>query len=230
MLFLSRFFILLCFVLSFSVGCTSPKVDVQNSQEESPVEVALTSPDSQEDSSVVPEEESSDGLQGAPSVSSSEEKATTKEPAPLSIEKLPAAPSPASSGPSVSQPSETHKESPKAPASPPKAAEDTQAVLQPPSQEQPPNQSPRGLYGDGVHRGSGSGREGNIEVEVKVEGGQIVQIDVLSHHDTPNLAKNVFRRLTQQIITSQEVNVDTISGATVTSKGFIQAVKNSLKP
>lgn len=84
-------------------------------------------------------------------------------------------------------------------------------------------------YKDGVYYGFGNGHAGKIEVEVSVEKGQIHQIQVLEHKDTKNLASTVFRQLTKLITSTQQLDVDIVSGATSTSKGFIEAVKDSLK-
>lgn len=91
------------------------------------------------------------------------------------------------------------------------------------------NTGSAGLYPSGVHIGKGDGHKGVIEVEVRVSNGRIDGIKVLSHQDTENLAGNVFRVLTKKIISTQELDVDTVSGATGTSRGFIDAVNNSIK-
>ena len=85
------------------------------------------------------------------------------------------------------------------------------------------------LYKDGVYRGSGTGREGPIEVQVEIQGGEIQQITVLSHQDTENLAQTVFRRLTKDILSKQSIEVAVVSGATLTSEGYKEAIKNALK-
>ncbi len=81
---------------------------------------------------------------------------------------------------------------------------------------------------DGHYLGEADGKEGMIKVQVTVKTQKIDQINVLSHGDSENLAQNVFRRLTKQIIATQNPDVDGISGATLTSQGFITAVKNAL--
>ncbi len=86
-----------------------------------------------------------------------------------------------------------------------------------------------GKYKDGAYKGLGIGREGSIEVLVTVKESKISSIEVLSHSDTPNLAKRVFRIITGEIIASQSLEVDSVSGATQTSKGFVDSVKDALK-
>lgn len=83
-------------------------------------------------------------------------------------------------------------------------------------------------YKDGIHKGTGNGLSGPIEVSVTVESGKIKNIEVLSHRDTKTLAQSVFEILSEKIISYQDTKIDVLSGATATSKGFIEAVKNSL--
>ncbi|MDO4313425.1 MAG: FMN-binding protein [Eubacteriales bacterium] len=80
---------------------------------------------------------------------------------------------------------------------------------------------------DGVYQGTGTGYAGDIVVSVQIKDKQIVSIDILSSSDDEaffNRAKSVIDR----IIERQELDVDTVSGATYSSKGIISAVKNAL--
>ena len=80
---------------------------------------------------------------------------------------------------------------------------------------------------DGIYRGSGTGFSGDITVAVQIKSGQITSIDVVSTSDDAaffNRAKAVL----DSMIEKQTYNVDTISGATFSSKGLINAVKNAL--
>lgn len=80
---------------------------------------------------------------------------------------------------------------------------------------------------DGVYQGTGTGYAGNIVVAVQIKDRKIVSIDILESSDDAaflNRAKAVIDR----IIESQNLDVDTVSGATYSSKGIISAVKNAL--
>ena len=80
---------------------------------------------------------------------------------------------------------------------------------------------------DGIYRGSGTGFSGDITVAVQIKSGQITSIDVVSTSDDAaffNRAKAVL----DSMIEKQTYNVDTVSGATFSSKGLINAVKNAL--
>ena len=80
---------------------------------------------------------------------------------------------------------------------------------------------------DGVYKGTGTGYAGDITVSVQIKDKQIVAIDILSTSDDAaffNRAKAVIDR----IIEGQTLDVDTVSGATLSSNGIISAVKNAL--
>ena len=80
---------------------------------------------------------------------------------------------------------------------------------------------------DGVFMGTGQGFNGPIRVRVTVSGGKITNIDILSHNeDEPyfNRAKAVIR----QLLGKKDKRVDTVSGATYSSRGIIDAVRNAL--
>ncbi|MCH8529389.1 MAG: FMN-binding protein [Saccharospirillum sp.] len=77
--------------------------------------------------------------------------------------------------------------------------------------------------------GSALGYNGTIELEVEWGEGQVSDIRVVSHGDTPSIAEPVFVELTQKIIELQNTDIDGISGATYTSQGFLQAVGNAIR-
>ncbi len=81
---------------------------------------------------------------------------------------------------------------------------------------------------DGTYKGTGNGLFGPIEVSVTVAGGKITKIEVTSHSDTPDIASQAVKGVPKSMIEGQKVDVDVVSGATFTSKGIIQAVKDAL--
>ena len=84
------------------------------------------------------------------------------------------------------------------------------------------------LY-DGKYRGSGEGYRGDVEVEIKVEDKTITAIEVLSHNDSEDIAEPAFEDLEQAVIDTQSTDVDTISGATGSSEGYLEAVKDAVE-
>lgn len=82
-------------------------------------------------------------------------------------------------------------------------------------------------YRDGVYTGTGTGFGGQMTVQVTVSGGKITDIQVLSSKDDSPYLQNACALL-QNIIASQSTNVDAVSGATYSSAGLIEAVRNAL--
>ncbi|GGG19877.1 flavocytochrome c [Paenibacillus aceti] len=76
--------------------------------------------------------------------------------------------------------------------------------------------------------GEGDGKHGTIKVEVSFENNEIKDIKVLEQKENEVLAEPVFKELKDTIITSNTAEVDAISGSTVTSNGYIDAVKDAI--
>lgn len=84
-------------------------------------------------------------------------------------------------------------------------------------------------YKDGTYEGSGKGFKGGItKVSVTVKNGEIYDIKTLSQGDTPQYYEKSLNILKPTIISTQTSEVDTVSGATYSSKGIISAVKEAL--
>lgn len=82
---------------------------------------------------------------------------------------------------------------------------------------------------DGVFSGVGQGHNAEIHVEVTVTDGEIQGIEVVSHKETPVLSDSIFGELKDMMVEHNSINMDTVSGATITSVGFRSAVKNALE-
>jgi uncharacterized protein with FMN-binding domain len=66
------------------------------------------------------------------------------------------------------------------------------------------------------------------KVEVKVTSGKVSDINLISSAD-PGKTNTQQDILYDRVIEAQSLQVDTISGATLTSKAYLQAVENALK-
>ena len=86
----------------------------------------------------------------------------------------------------------------------------------------------QGDYKDGTYEGTGKGNNGDITVEVTVEGGNIVSVTLKEHGETPGIYEAAEKGVTEAIITSQTAEVDAVSGATNTSNGIMEAVGAAL--
>lgn len=80
---------------------------------------------------------------------------------------------------------------------------------------------------DGVYKGTGTGYAGGITVAVQIKDKQIVAIDILSSSDDAAFFKRA-QAVIDKIIKGHTLDVDTVSGATYSSRGIISAVKNAL--
>lgn len=86
---------------------------------------------------------------------------------------------------------------------------------------------PDGVYADGVYAGGAMGMNGQIEVEVTVVGGKITVVDILSaHDDEPYFSDGL--TVIDDILASNGVEVDVVTGATYSSGGIIDAVADAL--
>lgn len=82
-------------------------------------------------------------------------------------------------------------------------------------------------YKDGTYYGTGTGFGGTLKVKVVINGGKIASIQIVEHQDGSSYIRKA-SSLIEQMIAAQSTNVDTVSGATYSSVGIIQAVRNAL--
>ena len=82
-------------------------------------------------------------------------------------------------------------------------------------------------YKDGTYYGTGKGFAGTMKVKVDIAGGKIVSISIVSTKDGDSYVKNA-SSLLDTIVEKQSTNVDTVSGATFSSRGIIAAVRSAL--
>lgn len=85
-----------------------------------------------------------------------------------------------------------------------------------------------GSYADGTYKGTADGYSNNLKVQVEISGGKIADIQVVSHNETPGFCEKAFEQVPASIIAKQSTDVDTVSGATYSSVGIINAVNNAL--
>ncbi len=83
-------------------------------------------------------------------------------------------------------------------------------------------------YKNGTYYGTGTGFAGKIKVKVVVKKGKIKDIKVIESHDGASYIASA-SSLLKNIIKKQSTNVDTVSGATYSSVGLIEAVRDALK-
>ena len=85
-----------------------------------------------------------------------------------------------------------------------------------------------GAFTDGVFTGSSNGYGGEITVQVTVKNGQITDISILSAPGETDPYYSLARSLLDTVKQRQTWEVDTVSGATYSSRGILGAIRNAL--
>ena len=96
-----------------------------------------------------------------------------------------------------------------------------------------PTSKPNGLYKDGSYTGDvADAYYGNIQVQVTVSGGKIVDVVFLQYPNdrrhSVEINSQAMPYLKQEAIAAQSANVDIISGATQSSLAFRQSMQSAL--
>ncbi len=85
-----------------------------------------------------------------------------------------------------------------------------------------------GTIENGTYTGEGMGFGGKIEVEIYVNDNKINKIVVDKHSETSGYYEEVFEIISGEIVEEQNIGVDSVSGATVSSRGMINAVRDAV--
>ncbi len=78
------------------------------------------------------------------------------------------------------------------------------------------------------YEGSAQGFGGEIKVSVFVEGNTITDITYQTEDETPSVGIQAIRTLKTKVLKTQSTKIDAISGATYSSKGFLEAIDIAL--
>lgn len=102
-----------------------------------------------------------------------------------------------------------------------RALEDFAQVFYPTGEEQSP-------WTDGSYRGVADSFGGPLEVEVTVAGNRLTAVEILVHADTPGISDRALEQIPQAIVSANAVQVEAISGATISSEAIMRAVQKAL--
>ena len=153
---------------------------------------------------------------------STEKPEPTNTPKPTSVPEPTTAPEPTA----VPEPTETP-----APTSAPEPTDTPENSVTPePTATPEPTPVPAGAYTDGTYTGIGEGNDGpdSVQVTVTISGGQIVGATYFSYDDE-EYVDTAWEGILGQVMGKQSADsVDTVSGCTYSSQGFIQAFRNAL--
>ena len=146
----------------------------------------------------------------------------TNTPKPTSVPEPTTAPEPTA----VPEPTEAP-----APTSAPEPTDTPENSVTPePTATPEPTPVPAGAYTDGTYTGIGEGNDGpdSVQVTVTISGGRIVGATYFSYDDE-EYADTAWEGIRGQVMGKQSADsVDTVSGCTYSSQGFIQAFRNAL--
>ena len=84
------------------------------------------------------------------------------------------------------------------------------------------------VYKDGTYTGEAEGYGGTIQVEVTLAGDEITSINVVSAPGEDSAYLSQAESVINSVISSQSTDVDTVSGATFSSTGILNAVDEAL--
>ena len=153
---------------------------------------------------------------------------STEKPEPTNTPKQTSVPEPttAPEPTAVPEPTETP-----APTSAPEPTDTPENSVTPePTATPEPTPVPAGAYTDGTYTGIGEGNDGpdSVQVTVTISGGQIVGATYFSYDDE-EYADTAWEGILGKVMGKQSADsVDTVSGCTYSSQGFIQAFRNAL--
>lgn len=83
---------------------------------------------------------------------------------------------------------------------------------------------------DGVYEGEPEGFHATtpVKVSVTVEGGTITAVEIIEHEESEGISDPAIEGVPAAIVENNSPNVDVVSGATYTSNGIMDAVRNAL--
>lgn len=82
---------------------------------------------------------------------------------------------------------------------------------------------------DGVYVASMMGQNGIMELQTTIADGKIADVTILSHNETPGISDPAIAQMPQRIMEAGSVNVDGVSGASLSSGRIIELVTECLE-
>lgn len=84
------------------------------------------------------------------------------------------------------------------------------------------------IYVEGTYEGSGMGFGGEISVCVTVSAAEITSIDVTAHDGEDPAYYDLAKTVVDDVLKKQRLDVDTVSGATFSSAGLLEAISDAV--
>jgi len=87
----------------------------------------------------------------------------------------------------------------------------------------------RGSAGEGeVYEGTGQGYRGTITVQVRISEGNITEIVIADSAEDRLVGGAAMEELIDAVIEYNSTDVDAVTGATESSRGFLEAIENAI--
>lgn len=91
------------------------------------------------------------------------------------------------------------------------------------------NINEKGKFTAGTYEGTGEGHGGTITANVTVTADEITEIEIDAPHETESIASSAKKKVVENVLSSQSLAIDTVSGATESSTGMIAAITAALE-
>jgi len=82
---------------------------------------------------------------------------------------------------------------------------------------------------DGIYKGSGTGFGGEIQVQLEIREGEIFSAKVLSAEKETAEYLEAAKKVLTEVVEKQTAEVDTVSGATLSSNGILEGIRDALE-
>lgn len=80
----------------------------------------------------------------------------------------------------------------------------------------------------GTYVGEAEGMNGPVKLEVTTDDSKIEKIEIKEHSETPGVSDGAIEQMPERIVDNQSLNVDVVSGATMTSNAILAAAEEAL--
>lgn len=89
-------------------------------------------------------------------------------------------------------------------------------------------ESSTGVYTPGTYSATSSGRNGDVTVNLTVDANKITDLST-DHEETSGIGDVAIEELTTFVLENQAIPSDTVTGATISSKAFIEALTSAIE-
>ena len=112
-----------------------------------------------------------------------------------------------------------------------KVGEEKKAIAEKTDKKEDVSDSRNNIYfsDDAIYEGSGEGVGGEIKVRLTVKDNKLEKVEILSAENETKDYLESAKKILDDAIDKQSVDVDTVSGATLSSNGIISAMKDAIK-